>query len=367
MEHIGILGIGKLGICYALNLEHNGYRVSGVDSNEDYISSLNNKSFSSIEPSVNEFFQKAKKFSAHNSIDAILQSDISVIFVMVATPSLSDGSYDHSQIERIAEELVKNGKRKNRVCLVIGCTTMPGYCLQLSKRLKPLNYEVCYNPEFIAQGSIIKDQQFPDQILIGAEHKDIGDRIAEINLSIVKNKPSVHIMDLTSAEITKLATNCFLTTKIAFANAIGDLALKTGADYDKILSAVGSDSRIGHKYLKYGFGFGGPCLPRDNRALAIFADQNNFDWKIGKATDDSNKSHLLEMKNAYLSKYKEDEIIEFNYITYKKESTLLDESQQLLLAIELTKAGRKVKINERKGIINILEKVYPGFFILNII
>jgi UDPglucose 6-dehydrogenase len=367
MQKIGILGIGKLGLCYALNLEQNGYSVLGIDVNNNYVDTLNNKTFISNEPQVNELLKEAKSFNCSNKINDVLVDEIDVIFVMVATPSLADGSYDHSQIEGIAEELIQNGERNNRVCLVIGCTTMPGYCKQLSKRLKPLNYEVCYNPEFIAQGSIIKDQQFPDQILIGAEHKDIGDRIAEINLSIVKNKPSVHTMDLTSAEITKLATNCFITTKIAFANAVGDLALKTGADYNKILSAVGSDSRIGKKFLNYGFGFGGPCLPRDNRALAIFADQNNFDWKIGKATDDSNKSHLLEMKNAFLSKYKEDEIIEFNYITYKKESTLLDESQQLLLAIELTKAGRKVKINERKEIINILEKVYPGFFILNII
>lgn len=365
MQKIGILGIGKLGLCYALNLEQNGYAVVGIDVNKAYVDALNSKSFSSNEPQVNELLKKSENFYCSSDIKDIVVSDIAVIFVMVATPSLPDGSYDHTQIDSIAEELMLNGKRDKTVLLVIGCTTMPGYCAQLAKKLAPYNYVLCYNPEFIAQGSIIHDQQNPDQILIGVPDDESGKRIADINLSMVRNNPSIHIMDLTSAEITKLATNCFLTTKIAFANALGDLAIKSGADPSKILQAIGADSRIGHKYLSYGFGFGGPCLPRDNRALAKFAQQNSLDWHIGIATDNANKSHLEEMTSHYLSQYKEDELIEFHFITYKKESVLLDDSQQLALAINLSKAGRKVKINERKEIIAILEKEYPDLFILN--
>lgn len=359
---VGILGIGKLGLCFALHLEKNGYQVTGVDVSNEYVSSINNKTLSSSEPFVTASLRESKNLTATCIVEDVLQDDVSLLFVFVATPSLQDGSYDHSQVESIAAQLVKFGKRKYVTDLVIGCTTMPGYCNNLAEKLKPYNYRVSYNPEFIAQGSIMHNLVNPDQVLIGEADKEAGDIIQHVYSRVCENEPNYCRMDRLSAEITKLATNCFLTTKIAFANAVGDLAIRTGADYEKILWAVGADSRIGNKYLKYGFGFGGPCFPRDNRALSLFAAQNDFEWQIGKATDLSNQNHLEEQFRYYMETYDANSEIVFDYVTYKKDSVLLEESQQLALAVKLAKAGRKVVVKERKEVANQLNNLYPGLF-----
>lgn len=362
MKKIGIVGIGKLGLCFALNLEYAGFEVLGVDISEEYIHLLNTKKFSSTEPQVNELLQNTKLFSVRTEIKFVLDDSVEDIFIMVATPSLADGTYDHSQIERVTDEIISFGKRNKTVHLYIGCTTMPGYCDLLAVKMQPYNYTVSYNPEFIAQGSIIRDQQYPDQVLIGEANREAGNRLEKIYRKMVKNEPEFCCMDRLSAEITKLATNCFLTTKISFANSIGDLAINAGADYEKILAAVGADSRIGKKYLNYGFGFGGPCFPRDNRALSVFAKNKNCDLKISEATDEINKMHLEFQLKQYLDKYPESEPIVFEYVAYKKGSVIIEESQQLALAVKLAQAGRKVFINDRPEVIAEVKKKYPGMF-----
>lgn len=362
MEKIGVLGIGKLGICWALALEKAGYDIIGVDISEDYVRAVNDKTLVSHEPQVAEFLAESRNFRATTDFDEIIADDIRIISLMVATPTADDHTYDHSQVENVVGQLIERGKSPVAKHLIIGCTTMPGYCDELTERLTPYNYTVSYNPEFIAQGRIMHDLRNPDQVLIGEANAEAGALIEEIYHRFCQNKPSIHRMKPLSAEICKLATNCFLTTKISFANSIGDLAIKTGAEPDKILKAIGADSRIGPKYLGYGFGFGGPCFPRDNRALGKFADQNDMELLISKTTDTVNDRHLLFMRDQYMAKYRPDEEIFFDYVTYKKDSVLLIESQQLALAVELARAGRKVVIEERKVVRDELEARYPGLF-----
>jgi nucleotide sugar dehydrogenase len=169
-------------------------------------------------------------------------------------------------------------------------------------------------------------------------------------------------MSRLSAEIAKIATNCFLTTKISFANSIGDLAIKVGAEPEKILNAIGADSRIGNKYLSYGFGFGGPCFPRDNKALGLFARNNDYSLLLSEATDEINKRHLAFQLQEFLNKYSEDEKIIFDGITYKKGSLLLDESQQFALAFLLAKAGRKVVLRDQEVVLTAIKKDYETLF-----
>ncbi len=366
MKSVGIIGIGKLGLCFALNLEKAGLNVTGIDINEKYVTDINSKTLISDEPFVTEYLLQSSNFVASINIADVVKDEIEIIFVMVATPSTKNGDYNHEQIERVINELIGFGKREQTVAVVVGCTVMPGYCNSLSTRLKEYNYEVCYNPEFIAQGNIIHDQQYPDQILIGETNQQSGDKLEAIYHALCKNKPAFCRMDLLSAEIAKLATNCFLTTKISFANSIGDLALKSGADPDKILQAVGADSRIGKKYLNYGFGFGGPCFPRDNRALGIYAKSWEQQLFLSEATDNVNQQHLEFQYENYLKEYSETKPIEFQYITYKENSLILEESQQLALALKLAQAGRKVIIYERESILKELNENYPGLFDLKL-
>jgi len=357
-KKISIIGIGKLGICLSLNLEKHGYDVIGVDVDEEYVKKINSKNLKSDEPFVEEYLNQSKNFIATTDIKKVLSNNI--IFITVATPSLESGRYDHSQIENVITQILECGIQDEKKYLVINCTTMPTFCEKLNNRLQKYNYEVCYNPEFIAQGSIIKDQVNPDTVLIGCYSNEAYELISDIYKKICNNKPSYYKMSTTEAEIMKIALNCFLTTKISYANMVGDIAKKVNCDPSIILKAIGSDTRIGHKYLKYGFGFGGPCFPRDNRAFGLFCEEHGIYPHISYATDLSNKSHLL---------YQVQQVLEsgitsltIDTVTYKPESSILEESQKLKFALELCEKGINVSIIEKEKIIDKLKQKYGNKF-----
>ena len=361
-QKVAVVGVGKLGLCFALNIERAGYQVWGVETNVDYAAQLSANTFQSDEPEVNSLLSSAQRFHVVTDIDCIVEHDIRDIFIMVATPSLPDGGYDHSQVNRVVERLSAIGDPANIRHLYIGCTTMPGYCNELAEQLKPFGYTVSYNPEFIAQGSIIHNQVYPDQVLIGEASEEVGARLEAIYKSFVKSDAVYCRMDPLSAEITKLATNCFLTTKISFANSIGDLAKTAGANPDKILSAIGSDSRIGGKYLGYGYGFGGPCFPRDNRALGKFASDLGRPLHISAATDKVNEEHFQFQLDEYLESTMPGDAIVFEGVAYKFGTSQITESQQLRLAVALAETKRSVTIKDSAAVINQVQSIYPGLF-----
>ena len=360
MKNISIIGVGKLGLCFSLGLEKAGYNVTGIDVVESYVTQLNNKTFKSNEPGVNERLLECNNFTATLDLKSTLNSNI--IFVIVATPSLPTGRYDHTQIDNVVEKLIKYGPRKERVELVINATTMPGYCDIIQEKLKDYNYYISYNPEFIAQGSILKDQENPDMVLIGGRDEKSCKIIKTIYNNICENTPYIAEMNTLSAEITKLSLNCFLTTKISFANMIGDISEKVGGETDKILNAIGNDSRVGNKYLKYGYGYGGPCFPRDNRALGIFANDYDIDAIISKATDKMNIKHLEYQLNSFYRKNRTDKPINIDGVTYKKGTNILEESQQLYFALGLVELGYEVIVHESVEVIEELKKLYKDKF-----
>lgn len=348
---ISLIGVGKLGLCLGLNLEKKGFEVIGVDINPDYIKSLNNKTFKTPEPHVEDYLVKSKNINFTTNLEEAIKNDI--LFVVVSTPSTHDNKYDHYQIESIAKQLISFGKQNTRKDLIINCTTFPGYCDDLHNRLKEYNYNISYNPEFIAQGSIIKDQVNCDNVLIGEADEYIGNIIETIYTKMCDSKPIFNRMTRTEAEITKISVNCFLTTKISYANMIGDIATRMNCNPHIILNAVGTDSRIGGKYLKPGFGFGGPCFPRDNRALAKCAEEVGVDAVISKATDIMNEKHLEYQVEDFVSKNPNKNIeVVIPYITYKPESVLTEESQQLKFALKLKQLGYKINVlDKRKEVI----------------
>lgn len=362
MKKIGVIGIGKLGLCLALQLERAGFEVTGVDLDQDYVYRINARNLDSPEPGLTEYLRRAQHFRAVTDIGVLLQDDISILFVLVPTPDAPQGGYDHSPIERVAEHLIAHGARSSTVHLIIGCTTLPGYCDALAARLAPFNYTVSYKPEFVAQGSILKDMEQPDMVLIGEHDAVAGQEIQDIFERICRTKSAFHRMDRLSAEICKLATNCFLTTKISFANSIGDLALRSGGDPDKILAAIGDDSRIGAKYLRYGFGFGGPCFPRDNRALNHFARSQQFDLLLSQATDAVNAQHLDFQFEHWMRTCPINQPIVFDSVAFKKGSVSIEESQQLALATRLARAGKQVVVRDRPEVIAALQNRFGALF-----
>ena len=365
MKNITVIGVGKLGLCFALTLEKNGYNVIGVDIDQGYVESLNNKKFNSDEPKVTSFLKNSTQFAGTTEMKkGIRHSDI--LFLFVSTPSLKNGKYDHSQIDKVSEQLIDLNDGIGTKYLIIGCTTMPGYCDSLQKKLNPYGYIVSYNPEFIAQGSIMNDMSNPDLLLIGESNRKAGDLVESIYSSFLNNNPTIHRMKRKEAEITKIALNCFLTTKIAYANMVGDIAKQANCDPNIILNAIGSDSRIGKKYLKYGYGFGGPCFPRDNRAFYNFADDIGINAIMSKATRRSNKEHLQNQIKDFIRNNDKSKIIKFSNITYKPGTNIIEESQKLQLAVELAKIGYKIVVHDKKVIIDKVKDRYKNLFVYKV-
>ena len=343
---IGLIGAGRLGICLALLIEKAGYEVLASDTRSDYIRNLQLKKYSGSEPSVSDLLATANNIEFTVLNERVID-ECDVIFTLVATPSLEDGSYDVSAVDDVVSDILKFGwKNKNSLVgksLVVGCTTNPGDCDRFQEKLSEVGMNVYYNPEFIAQGSIVNDLENADMVLIGGSGTH-GALLEEIYHKIQVTEPSIHHMSTKAAELTKIALNCFLTTKISYANMIGEvLALsKMEREIGTVLKAIGSDSRIGNKYLGFGFGFGGPCFPRDNRAFAAYAKSVGVEYDIGTTTDNFNNAHA-EFVKEYVLYHNHDKLpFCFRYLTYKPDTDILTESQQYRLCLDLLNEGCKV-------------------------
>lgn len=361
-QRISVIGLGRLGLCTALCFEKAGYQVKGVDLSPTYVASLNNKTFTTNEPQTETYLKNSVNFSATTNLQEALDfSDL--YFIVVDTPSGAYEAYDHSKLSRLLAQ-INQAKVKNKH-IVICCTIFPGYIRNVARLLLQdcENCSISYNPEFIAQGSIIANFQKPDMILIGEGSPAAGDRLEAIYRKLCQNQPIIARMSTDSAEITKLAVNCFVTTKIAYANMIGEIADQTpGADKFDILKAVGADTRVGTKYLTPGYGFGGPCFPRDNRALGSYAKQIGIEPLIPVATDTANKTHAKYMAEQLIQRHQTYYV--FEDVNYKDNCPviIIEESQKLAVAEILAKRGHAVVIKDRPAVIDAVKQKYGTLF-----
>lgn len=359
---IGVIGAGRLGICFALLCEQAGYDVVVSDIREDYIQDLKNKKISTNEPEVQELLSKSTKLKATTSnLDVINECDL--IYTLVATPSLPSGDYDVSAVWQVVTDVQAAPNTKGKT-FVVGCTTNPGDCELFQKQLEPYGVDVFYNPEFIAQGSIIRDLRRADMVLIGGKRNEVYDELCELYNKIQETPPRINIMSTTAAELVKLAVNCFLTTKISYANMVGEVMTLAGLEDEisAVLGAIGDDSRVGRKYLNYGYGFGGPCLPRDNRSFAAYARKLGLEYDLGSTTDNFNHEHSKFLFNYLLKKNTKNLPFYFDYISYKKGTDILTESQQFRLCYTLLDSGYVVYISDNDAIINTVENDLKSTF-----
>jgi UDPglucose 6-dehydrogenase len=349
---IGVIGAGRLGICFALLCEQAGYDVLVSDVREDYVKNLRNKFISTNEPEVSKLLSTSPRLSATTSNTKVIR-ECDIIYTLVATPSKKDGSYDVSAVWDVVDDFkkVKNVEGK---AFVVGCTTNPEDCEQFQDALKELKVDVFYNPEFIAQGTIIKDLRRADMVLIGGKRNETYDQLCELYNRIQETPPKISIMSTTAAELVKLAVNCFLTTKISYANMVGQVMALSGMEDEipTVLGAIGDDSRVGRKYLNFGFGFGGPCLPRDNRAFSAYAKQLGLDYNLGETTDNFNNEHANFLKEYFVYRNVDNLPFYFDYVSYKKGTDILTESQQHRLCIDLLDDGYEVYINDIDAIMD---------------
>ena len=349
---IGVIGAGRLGICFALLCEQAGYDVLVSDVREDYVKNLRNKFISTNEPEVSKLLSTSPRLSATNSNSKVIR-ECDIIYTLVATPSKRDGSYDVSAVWDVVQD-IKKVKKVQGKAFVVGCTTNPGDCKEFQNELDKFGVDVFYNPEFIAQGTIIKDLRRADMVLIGGKRNETYDQLCEIYNRIQEVPPKISIMSTTAAELVKLAVNCYLTTKISYANMVGQVMALSGMEEEIpiVLGAIGDDSRVGRKYLNFGFGFGGPCLPRDNRAFAAHAKKLGLDYNLGSTTDNFNNEHATFIKDYFVYRNPQNLPFYFDYVSYKKGTDILTESQQYRLCVDLLDDGYTVYINDIDAIMD---------------
>jgi nucleotide sugar dehydrogenase len=367
-KHISVIGIGKLGLCFALCLERAGHHVLGYDINRELVDGINDKKVNSLEPQVNELLASSKNFKATAFLgDAIWDADINYVFVN--TPSDKNGKFEHSNIDSIMDELKVYGRNSN--LFVIASTVMPGYCEDAQETLQNLGYNVAYNPLFIVQGAIVKGITNSSIVLVGGDEK-AKSQIIDLHSSFLESDPQFLKTSLIESEIIKIGINCYVTMKISFANMIGAFCKKTSKNINvnTVLKNIGSDERIGEKAFGYGYGFGGPCFPRDNRALAYASHAVGVDPKICKAVNEQNDEHLKNQLDLIEHGILPDNIsldrgtggYKIDGVTYKKGTNILEESQPLKLALMLAGKGNSITIIEEAGVIEELKKLYPHKF-----
>ena len=352
METVSVVGLGKLGLCMAACMAAKGNRVIGVDIDQKRIEQVNR-----LESPTKETGLESLLKSSHGNLSAtddfqfaVSESDIT--FVVVATPSEPDESYSTAQVEAAMRSIGASLKTKERFHVVaLTSTVMPGTTdsvviptLEITSQRKcGSTFGVAYNPEFIAMGSVIHDFQNPDFVLIGATDDKTGDRLARLYGSVCENNPRIAKMNPTNAEIAKISLNCFVTMKITFANALGQICERIPtADVDTITDAIGLDTRIGSRYLRAGLGYGGPCFPRDNRAFSFLARTVGLEAILATTVDEVNSNQAQRIVELVERRSTKGAKIALLGLAYKPNTDIVEGSQSIHMALELARKGRLV-------------------------
>jgi UDPglucose 6-dehydrogenase len=347
-----IIGLGKLGASMAAGIAKRGYAVIGVDINQRAVELMDSGHAPVQETMLEETIasHNAKIRATLSHQDAILNSDVS--FVIVPTPSDEHGAFSLQYAKWAFREIGKTlAKKKDYHLIVLTSTVLPGSTRfgllpvlekESGKTCGP-DFGLCYSPEFIALGSVIHDFLNPDFTLIGEFDERAGKLLESCYAEIMENHPPSQRMSLENAELTKVALNTFVTTKITYANMILDLCSKMpGGDVDVVSNALGLDRRIGRKYLTGGLGYGGPCFPRDNIALGYFARAIGSEAGLAETTDSLNRKSSPKLAQWLSSFLKPHSTVAILGLAYKPHSHVIEESCSIDLARELAGSGIRV-------------------------
>ena len=356
LPRVSVIGLGKLGAPLAAVLASRGFTVIGLDVNKALVDAMNAGKMPIVEPQLNELIAANKeRLSATMDANEIVQkSDAS--FVIVPTPSDSTGFFSNRFVLQAMDTLGKALRNKKGYhVVVITSTVMPGTTgSEIKTALEAASGRkvgpelgLCYNPEFIALGSVVRDMLYPDSILIGESDAKAGDMLQTIYLQLCEKKPPVQRMNFVNAELTKISVNTYVTTKISYANMLADLCDRLpGADVDVVTKALGADSRIGAKYLKGAMGYGGPCFPRDNVAFAALARKIGARADVAEATDRVN-NHQVERVTGLVAKFaRSGTRIALLGLSYKPHTPVVEESHSVKIAAKLADAGYVVTVHD---------------------
>ena len=348
-----VIGLGKLGLPIAATIAQSGYIVLGYDSSTPLIDSLNNKTYKSREPGLLDLLNsesKALEFCSKLNLESL--QDVDLIFIIVPTPRLPDGSFSNDFVIKAINEigpLIKSKESKTAICIV--STVMPGSCDgEITETLELVTGQVLgkkiglsYHPEFIALGSVIENLRYPDFHLLGTSHSWVASLVEPVLASTTAAEVICTKMSLLEAELVKISINNFLTMKIAFANSLLQLAdVFKVVNINNVTNAIGMDSRIGSKYLTAGAPYGGPCFPRDTHAMSKLFKDISLPNSLSSVTSELNQDYIKFLINKISNLANKNDVIGVLGISYKLGTPVIDESPGVLIALALINQGLKV-------------------------
>lgn len=351
---IAIVGTGYVGLVTGTCFAEIGVDVTCVDTNINKIEALKKGIIPIYEPGLEEMVlrnAKSDRLKFTTSLESCL-NDVEVIFSAVGTPPDEDGSADLSYVLEVARTI---GRYMNKYKLVVTKSTVPVGTAQkvrkaiqneLDKRKVNIEFDVASNPEFLKEGNAISDFMSPDRVVVGVESVRAEKIMSKLYKPFLLNNFRVIFMDIPSAEMTKYAANSMLATRISFMNDIANLCELVGADVNMVRSGIGSDTRIGRKFLYPGIGYGGSCFPKDVKALIKTAEQNGYKMRVLKAVEEVNeiqKSILFEKLLKQFDGNLKGKTIALWGLAFKPETDDMREAPSLVLIDKLIKAGCSIR------------------------
>lgn len=350
---IAIVGTGYVGLVSGTCFAEMGTEVYCVDVNAKKIEDLNNGIMPIYEPGLEEMVlrnQKAGRLHFLTDLSACL-NDVEVVFSAVGTPPDEDGSADLHYVLEVARTV---GKYMDKYLTIVTKSTVPVGTAQkvrqaiqeeLDKRGSTLTFDVASNPEFLKEGAAIKDFMSPDRIVVGVESERSKELMSRLYRPFLLNNFRVIFMDVPSAEMTKYAANAMLATRISFMNDIANLCERVGADVNMVRKGIGSDVRIGHRFLYPGCGYGGSCFPKDVKALVKTAADHGYPMRILQAVEEVNeaqKSILYRKTYDYFQGDLKGKKIAIWGLAFKPETDDMREAPSLVVIQKLLDAGCEV-------------------------
>lgn len=352
---IAIVGTGYVGLVTGTCFAEIGVNVICVDTNSEKIEALKQGIIPIYENGLEEMVNrnaKAGRLQFTTSLESCL-NEVDVIFSAVGTPPDEDGSADLSYVLEVARTI---GRNMTKYVLVVTKSTVPVGTAgkvrmaiqdELDKRGVQIDFDVASNPEFLKEGNAVADFMSPDRVVVGVESERAKKLMSKLYKPFLLNNFRVIFMDIPSAEMTKYAANSMLATRISFMNDIANLCELVGADVNMVRSGIGSDTRIGRKFLYPGIGYGGSCFPKDVKALIKTAEHNGYRMRVLQAVEEVNekqKSILFEKLQRHFSGDLRDKTIALWGLAFKPETDDMREAPSLILIDKLLNAGCKVRV-----------------------
>ncbi len=353
--NIAIVGTGYVGLVSGACFAEMGIDVTCVDIDRQKIERLLAGEIPIYEPGLSELVRRnVEAGRLHFTTDLCTCLDqVEVVFSAVGTPPDEDGSADLSYVLEVARTF---GRHIRKYTILVTKSTVPVGTAQkikaaiqeeLDRRGERIEFEVASNPEFLKEGAAIKDFMSPDRVVVGIESERARKIMTRLYRPFLTNNFRVYFMDIPSAEMTKYAANAMLATRISFMNDIANLCERVGADVNMVRRGIGSDSRIGKKFLYPGCGYGGSCFPKDVKALIRTAEQNSYPMRVLRAVDEVNeeqKSVLFRKLERHYGGALAGKTVALWGLSFKPETDDMREAPALVVIDRLLAAGTTVKV-----------------------